>query len=118
MPSNHVMSMHPIRSQSFHRNSGSSSVLPRSGSGLFERYVKEISNFFRGRTRIRQIFFTLCSRKHGHGHATLVKTCYDMNLSPLIRIGKILLASGFASALPMLALGQTGYISGGGEYPI
>src|SRR4051812_33133135 len=71
-----------------------------------------------GETRMRQSFFTLRSRKHRHANARLVKPCYDMNLSPLIRIAKTLLACGFASALPFLSSGQVGLIAGGGEYPI
>jgi hypothetical protein len=41
-----------------------------------------------------------------------------MNLSPLIRIGKSLLACSVASALPIISFGQVGLIAGGGEYPI
>ena len=41
-----------------------------------------------------------------------------MNLSPLIRIGKSLLACSVATALPLLSFGQVGLVAGGGEYPI
>src|SRR5438045_6326104 len=71
-----------------------------------------------GETRMRQSFFTLRSRKHRHANARLVTPCYDMNLSPLIRIAKTLLACSFASALPCLSFEQVGYVAGGGEYPI
>jgi hypothetical protein len=86
--------------------------------GLFSRVKTEMQDFFSIGARIRQFFFTLRSRKHRHANARLVKTCYDMNLSPLIRIGKSLLAGTFATALPLLSYGQVGYIAGGGEYPI
>lgn len=77
-----------------------------------------ISGFLGSGSRVRQFIFTLRSRKHRHANARLVKPCYDMNLSPLIRIGKSLLAFSFASALPFLSFGQVGYIAGGGEYSI
>src|ERR1051326_4535431 len=48
----------------------------------------------------------------------MVKPCFDKNLSPLIRIGKILLASGFAIPLSLFSFGQVGYVAGGGEYRI
>ena len=99
--------MHPIGLPFFRRN-----------SGFFELCAREISDFFRGRTAIRQIFFTLCSRKHGQPNARLVKTCYDMNLSPLIRIGKIMLACGIASILPTLSFGQAVFVTNGGQYSI
>jgi len=77
-----------------------------------------ISDFFWSGSRIRQSFFTLRSRKHRHANARLVKTCYDMNLSPLIRIGKSLLALSLATALPSLSFGQVGFVINGGEYPM
>jgi hypothetical protein len=77
-----------------------------------------ILRFFRSGARSRQFFFVLRSRKHRHTNARLVKPCYDMNLSPLIRIGKSLLACGIASTLPFVSFGQVGLIAGGGEYPI
>lgn len=109
------MSMHPIRSP-FRRNSKPAS--PESSSGFFEHYARGVSDFFRGGTRIRQFFFAFCSRKHGQPNARLVKTCYDMNLSPLIRIGKIMLACGVASALPLFGFGQTVFVTNGGQYAI
>jgi hypothetical protein len=86
--------------------------------GPFRPGKTGISDFFWSGSRLRQIFFTLRSRKHRHANARLVKTCYDMNLSPLIRIGKSLLALSFATALPSLGFGQVGLVTGGGEYPI
>jgi hypothetical protein len=87
-------------------------------SGVFSRAKTEMQDFFSSGARIRQFFFTLRSRKHRHTNARLVKTCYDMNLSPLIRIGKSLLASSVAMALPLVSFGQVGLVAGGGEYPI
>src|SRR5580765_1284865 len=66
----------------------------------------EFLRVFRRGARIRQFIFTLCSRKHRHANARLVKTCYDMNLSPFIRVAKTLLACGVASAMPILSFGQ------------
>jgi hypothetical protein len=86
--------------------------------GVFSRAKTGMQDLFSSGTRIRQFFFAVRSRKHRHANARLVKPCYDMNLSPLIRIGKSLLALSFASALPFLSVGQVGLIAGGGEYPI
>ena len=86
--------------------------------GPLWRRRTRISDFFWSGSRIRQFFFTLRSRKHRHANARLVKTCYDMNLSPLIRIGKSLLALSFATALPSLSFGQVGFVTNGGEYPM
>jgi hypothetical protein len=87
-------------------------------SGVFSKVKNEMQDLFSSRARIRQFFFALRSRKHRHTNARLVKTCYDMNLSPLIRIGKSLLACSIATALPLLSFGQVGLVNGGGEYPI
>lgn len=86
--------------------------------GMFSRAKTEMQGFFSSGARIRQFFFTLRSRKHRHANARLVKTCYDMNLSPLIRIGKSLLAGTFATALPLLSFGQSPFVSSSGEYSI
>src|SRR5436305_13086735 len=115
---NHALSIHPIGSPSLRKRSGTNSPPEPSSSGFFERYARRISGFFRGRAAIRQIFFTLCSTKHGHGHARLVKTCYDMNLSPLIRIRNTVLACGVASAWPLLGFGQTVFLTMGGQFSI
>src|SRR6266850_5558288 len=77
-----------------------------------------ILRFFWSGARCRQFFFALRSRKHRHTNARLVKPCYDMNLSPLIRIGKSLLACGIASALPLLSFGQSVFVTNGGQYAI
>src|SRR6266704_796571 len=96
------------------------SLVPRR-SGLrsvLSQVEIEMQDFFSSGARIRQFFFILRSRKHRHANARLVKTCYDMNLSPLIRIGKSLLAYSIATAFPLLSFGQVGLVAGGGEYPI
>src|SRR6267142_742835 len=77
-----------------------------------------ISGFLGSGSRVRQFIFTLRSRKHRHANARLVKPCYDMNLSPLIRIGKSLLAFNFATALPLLSFGQAVFFANGGQYSI
>ena len=86
--------------------------------GVFSRAKGRMQELFSSDGRIRQFFFALRSRKHRHTNARLVKTCYDMNLSPLIRIGKSLLATSFATALPLLSFGQSPYVPNGGEYSI
>lgn len=86
--------------------------------GDFSANKTRISRCVRGGARIRQFFFASRSRKRRHTNARLVKTCYDMNLSPFIRIGKILLACGFASALPFLGFGQAVFVTNGGQYSI
>src|SRR5215813_2975804 len=86
--------------------------------GLSSRAKTEMQDFFSRGARIRQFFFAPRSRKHRHANARLVKTCYDMNLSPLIRIGKSLLAGIFATALPLLSFGQSPFVSSSGEYSI
>jgi len=65
---------------------------------------------------MRQLFFTLRSRKHRHPNARLVKTCYDMNLSPFIRVVKTLLACGVAIAAPVLGFGQAVFVTNGGQF--
>src|SRR6267142_2904665 len=77
-----------------------------------------ILRFFWSGSRMRHLFFTLRSRKHRHANARLVKPCYDMNLSPLIRIGKSLLAFSFATALPFPSFGQAVFVTNGGQYSI
>src|SRR5712664_566785 len=102
-------------------NNGLRNAERRIGSwnfGLLSRAKTGMQGFFSSGARIRQFFFTLRSRKHRHTNARLVKTCYAMNLSPLIRIGKSLLACSVATALPLLSFGQVGLVAGGGEYPI
>src|SRR5678815_1260359 len=93
-------------------------IRDRANRRVLSRAKTEMQDFFSSGARIRQFFFTLRSRKHRHTNATLVKTCYDMNLSPLIRIGKSLLAYCIATALPLVSFGQVGLFAGGGEYPI
>src|SRR5262249_8193469 len=44
--------------------------------------------------------------------------CYDMNLSPFIRVVKTLLACGFASALPIFSFGQGNFVTNGAQFAI
>src|SRR5262249_7173370 len=102
-------------------NGGLRTVARRFGAqsfGVLMRSKREISRFYSSGARSRQFFFTLRSRKHRHTNATLVKTCYDMNLSPLIRIGKSLLACSVATALPLLSFGQSVFVTNGGQYAL
>src|SRR5882757_9775539 len=69
---------------------------------------------------LSKTFFPRRARFHpsnrGQRHATLLKTCYDMNLSPSFR--KSALGCCFALAFCLGSPAQTLFSTNGGQYPI